>query len=37
VCGVVAVVWPQHRSDLIAAAISLGIAGVIIYFPYIRT
>jgi hypothetical protein len=31
------VAWPQRRSELISAAISLGIAGVFIYFPYIRT
>jgi len=37
VCGLVAMVWPQRRSELISAAISLGIAGVIIYFPYVRT
>ena len=37
VCGVGAMVWAQRRHELIAAAISLGIAGVIIYFPYVRT
>jgi hypothetical protein len=37
VCGVGAVVWWQRRSELIAAAISLGVTGVIIYFPYVRT
>ena len=36
-CGLVALVWPPRRPDLLAAAISLGIAGVIIYFPYVRT
>ena len=37
VCGLVALVWPQRRHELIGAALSLGIAGVIIYFPYVRT
>jgi hypothetical protein len=37
VCGLVAAVWPQRRHELIAAAISLGITGVILYFPYVRT
>ena len=37
VCGLVAVVWVQRRSELVSAAISLGIAGVIIYFPFVRT
>ena len=37
VCGLLALVWPQRRSELISTAISLGIAGVIIYFPYVRT
>ena len=37
VCGVGALVWAQRRSELISAAISLGIAGVIVYFPYVRT
>jgi hypothetical protein len=37
VCGLVAVVWPLRRHELVSAAISLGIAGVIIYFPYVRT
>ena len=36
-CGLVAAIWPQRRSELIGAAITFGIAGVIIYFPYIRT
>jgi len=36
-CGLVALAWPQRRPELISAAITLGIAGVIIYFPYIRT
>jgi hypothetical protein len=36
-CGLVALVWPQRRLELVSAAISLGIAGVIIYFPYVRT
>ena len=36
-CGLVAVVWVQRRSELVSAAISLGIAGVIIYFPFVRT
>ena len=37
VCGVGAMVWAQRRPELIAAAISLAITGVIIYFPYVRT
>ena len=37
VCGLVALVWPQRRSELVSAAITLGIGGVIIYFPYVRT
>jgi hypothetical protein len=36
-CGLVALVWPQRRHELVSAAISLGVAGVIIYFPYVRT
>jgi hypothetical protein len=36
VCGLVAVVLPQRRPELISAAITLGIAGTIIYFPYVR-
>ena len=36
VCGLVAVVLPQRRPELISAAITLGIAGAIIYFPYVR-
>ncbi len=35
--GLVALVWPSRRSELISAAISLVIAGVLIYFPYVRT
>jgi hypothetical protein len=37
VCGLVAVVWAQRRVELISAAISLGVGGVIVYFPYVRT
>jgi hypothetical protein len=36
-CGLVALVWPHRRPELISAAITLCIAGVIIYFPYVRT
>jgi hypothetical protein len=36
-CVLAALVWPQRRPELISAAITLGIGGVIIYFPYIRT
>ena len=36
-CGLGAVVWASRRGELISAAITLGIAGVIIYFPYVRT
>jgi hypothetical protein len=36
-CGLVALVWAQRRQELVSAAISLGIGGVIIYFPYVRT
>lgn len=37
VCGVGAILWAHRRTELIGAAISLGITGVIIYFPFIRT
>jgi hypothetical protein len=37
VCGLAALVWPHRRDELISAAIALGIAGVLIYFPYVRT
>jgi len=36
-CGIAALAWPPRRPQLIAAAVSLGITGVIIYFPYVRT
>ena len=36
-CGIGALVWTQHHRELFSAAISLGVAGVIIYFPYVRT
>jgi hypothetical protein len=36
-CALVALVWPHRRPELVSAAISLGIAGVIIYFPFVRT
>ena len=36
-CGLLALVWTQRRQELVSAAISLGIGGVIIYFPYVRT
>jgi len=36
-CGLGAVVWPGRRHELVSAAITLGVAGVIIYFPYVRT
>jgi hypothetical protein len=36
-CGLSAAVWPQRRAELISVAITSGIAGVIIYFPYVRT
>jgi len=36
-CGLAAVVWGQRRVELISAAISLGVGGVIVYFPYVRT
>jgi hypothetical protein len=36
-CGLLALLWPQRRDELLSAAISLGIGGVIIYFPYVRT
>jgi len=35
-CGLVALVWAQRRVELVSAAISLGIGGVAIYFPYVR-
>lgn len=35
VCGLVALVWPLRRSELVSAALSLGIAGVLMYF-YVR-
>jgi len=35
-CGVGALAWPQRRTELVAAALSLGISGVCIYFPYVR-
>ncbi len=37
VCGIGAMLWAHRRTELTAAAISLGITGVIIYFPYVRT
>ena len=36
-CGVVALAWPQRRPELVSAAVSLGVAGVLIYLPYVRT
>ena len=36
-CGLVALVWPHRRHELVSAAIALVIAGVTIYFPYVRT
>ena len=39
VSGLVALVWPQRRPELISAAITLGITGVLIYFMnlYVQT
>lgn len=36
-CGVGALVWPQRRHELVGAAISLSVTGVLVYFPYVRT
>ena len=35
--ALMAVVWPQRRWELFSAAISLGVTGVIVYFPYTGT
>jgi hypothetical protein len=36
-CALGALVWSQRRSELFSAAISLGVGGVLVYFPYVRT
>jgi hypothetical protein len=35
-CGLVAMVWSQRRSELLAAAAGLGAAAVIVHMPYWR-
>jgi hypothetical protein len=36
-CGLAALAWPQRRDELVGAAVSLAVVGVIVYFPYVRT